>query len=187
MKRFTLAVALLLAASPVAASAQTQWAGNGHYYQFVNTSVDWNGAFAAANASSYLGMQGYLATITSAGENTFIAGLITRSAWLGGSDDVIEGNWTWRNGPEAGQGFTYTNWESGEPNNAWGGAWGGEDYLEILVNGRWNDHGGPAFPNQLNGYVIEYSSVPEPSSYAVIAVGLVGLGFAARRRRQSAV
>ncbi|WP_434479227.1 lectin-like protein [Gemmatimonas sp.] len=186
MKRFTLAVALLLAASPVAASAQTQWAGNGHYYQFVNTNVDWNGAFAAANASSYLGMQGYLATITSAGENTFIAGLITRSVWLGGSDDVIEGTWTWRNGPEAGQAFTYTNWDLGEPNNFGGG----EDYIEMPLHGKWNDVGGPWFPNFVNGYVIEYSgvsSVPEPSSYAVIAVGLVGLGFAARRRRQSAV
>ncbi|MCO4098666.1 MAG: PEP-CTERM sorting domain-containing protein [Gemmatimonas sp.] len=186
MKRFTLAVALLLAASPVAASAQTQWAGNGHYYQFVNTNVDWNGAFAAANASSYLGMQGYLATITSAGENAFIAALAGNVAWLGGSDDVIEGTWTWRNGPEAGQAFTYTNWEFGEPNNTHGG----EDYLQInwSVTGGWNDHGGPGHgSNQVNGYVIEYSSVPEPSSYAVIAVGLVGLGFAARRRRQSAV
>jgi hypothetical protein len=182
MKRFTLAVALLLAASPVAASAQTQWAGNGHYYQFVNTSVDWKGAFAAANASSYLGMQGYLATITSAGENAFIAALAGKGAWLGGSDDVAEGTWTWRNGPEAGQAFTYTNWEPGEPNNS-----GNEDYLQInwWLPGGWNDASGPAI-----GYVIEYSgvsSVPEPSSYAVIAVGLVGLGFAARRRRQSAV
>ena len=33
--------------------------------------------------------------------------------WLGGSDILNEGTWTWA---ASGAGFTYTNWNQGEPN-----------------------------------------------------------------------
>ncbi len=108
-----------------------------------------------------------------------------RVAIKGGSDDGDEGNWTWRNGPEVGQAFTYTNWSSGEPNNCCGG----ENY--VVTNwgpGTWNDIGPSAFPDHTSYYVIEYSApVPEPETYAMLLAGLGLLGFMARRRKESAV
>lgn len=186
------AVAALLAAGAV--SAQTQWTvesgGNGHHYLFVADAVTAQAAFTAAAGYSFGGMPGYLATITSAAENSFVSGTIANGAqaWLGGSDAGAAANaWTWRVGPEAGQPFTYTSWAAGEPNNCCGG----EDYLHTnwAGVGGWNDHGGPANSGHLNGYVVEFSAapVPEPASYALMLAGLATVGaYAARRRPRSA-
>jgi hypothetical protein len=81
---------------------------NGHYYQYVSPSVNWyeafqnvvgtdyrtsnsSGAVKAGTAGyTYNGMRGYLATITSLSENTFIAGMLSgTSAWVG------SGNMAW--------------------------------------------------------------------------------------------
>jgi hypothetical protein len=173
--------------STAAHSAPIQYAANGHWYEFISTPVNWTQAFAAANASTFLGLQGYLATITTAGENAFVATNVANGglAWLGGSDAGAAVNaWTWRNGPEAGQAFTYTNWDAGEPNNCCGG----EDYVHINwgPGGTWNDHGGPGNPGQVNGYIIEYGApngVPEPMSLAlVLTCGVLAVGFSRRRR-----
>lgn len=186
LKPLLLAAGIAFAGS--AAAAPTQWTiasgGNDHWYEFIDTSVDWNTAFAAANSSSHLGMGGYLATITSATENAFVANVAHGSlAWLGGSDSGAAINdWTWRNGPENGQAFTFTAWGGGEPNNCCGG----EDYVHINWGGigLWNDHGGPGNFWQVNGYVVEYSApVPEPETYAMLLAGLGLLGTIARRRR----
>ena len=181
-------VAALLAAG--AASAQTQWTtesgGNGHYYLFVPDAVTPQAAFSAAAAAEFNGMRGYLATITSAAENSFVSGTIANGAlaWLGGSDAGAAVNeWTWRVGPEAGQAFTFTSWVPNEPNDCCGG----EDYLHTnwAGNGGWNDHGGPSNAWQINGYVVEFSAapVPEPASYALMLAGLATVGAWASRRR----
>jgi hypothetical protein len=189
MKKELISAALMALLAPMAAQAEpTQWVGNGHYYEYIAGPVVWDAAFAAANASSYLGMQGYLATITSADENTFAAIVAAAVAggdpvWLGGSDAGADVNaWTWRNGPEAGQAFTFTNWNGGEPNNCCGG----EDYLQInwLGLGLWNDHGGPGNFTQANGYLVEYGGVvPEPGAWALMIAGLAVVGRLARRQR----
>ena len=194
-KRGVTAVATAAALSGfcgIAQSAPVQWTvgsgGNDHYYEYISTPATWQDAFNNANGSTYLGLQGYLATITSAAEDSFASGSVAggQLAWLGGSDVQTEGLFRWVNGPENGQAFTYTNWSGGEPNNFFIG----ESYVQTnWSGGRWNDHGAPTFPNQANGYLVEYSAVgavPEPETYAMMLAGLGLLGFAARRRKQKA-
>ncbi len=126
--------------------------------------MTWNAANTAAIAAG-----GYLATITDASENTFVHNLVgSHDAWLGGSDAGHEGTWAWVTGPESGTVFYinspqsspgYSNWNTGEPNNANHGIFspGHEDYLQILDTGKWNDEQGPNVPSadQTDGYVEE--------------------------------
>ncbi|AWN41722.1 hypothetical protein DK389_15910 [Methylobacterium durans] len=128
---------------------------NGHYYKFVDGGYTFVQAQAAAAASG-----GYLATVTSAQENSFIFGLTAGAyAWLGGSDAQTEGQWRWVSGPETGTTFwnggtngsassgQFANWQPGtEPNNL-----GDEDHVHMWPGGYWNDSNG-ASPF---GYVIE--------------------------------
>jgi len=108
-------------------------------------------------------LTGHLATITSQEENDFVFGLLTATSWLGGSDEAVEGEWRWTEGPEAGQQFwqglagggavngAYTNWQPGEPNQFFGPG-NPENFAHMRANGRWND-----LPNNQNlNYIIEW-------------------------------
>ena len=93
---------------------------------------------------------GYLAAIDSESENQFIrdqmesAGYNWNSVWIGYTDETNEGIFEWANGSQS----TYENWQNGEPNNS-----GGEDYTELMSNGKWND-----LPNdQHRKFIIEFS------------------------------
>ncbi len=182
--------AFSLTAAP--AAAVTQFAGNGHLYEFVATNRSWQGALAAAAAAAATPIAGYtahLVTITSQAEDDFLKTL-TGSAtfvWAAGTDEDVEGTWKWAAGPEAGQTFFifgtgsvgFFNWNAGEPNNV-----GTEDYLHFKANaGNWNDIFS-TFPS--GGYVVEYSlnsgAVPEPASWAMLLGGLGVVGTALRRR-----
>ena len=165
-----------------------QWSGNGHYYLYVGDAVTAESAFSLAAATRFNGLQGYLATITSAGENSFVSHDVAgdQLAWLGGSDSGAAVNdWTWRVGPQAGQAFTFTNWGSGEPNNCCGG----EDYIHtnFAGPGLWNDHGSPGNAGQANGYVVEFSAaaVPEPQTCALMLAGLLTAGAIAMHRQRA--
>lgn len=169
--------------------------GNGNFYQYFTTAeanlTSWHEARAFALAQSHMGMSGYLATVTSADENSFISNNVTAAtAFLGGFDETVEGEWRWADGPEAGQLFAigalaqagfYENWNAGEPNNA-----GNEDFLHTNFGslGGWNDI--PSSSGLTDGFIVEYSAaaptVSEPAVMATAAVALGGLAVYRRKR-----
>jgi len=146
----------------------------GHYYEYVsNLGITWTSANTAANSSTYFGLQGYLATLTSQVEADFSGSQASGVGWIGGSDAATEGVWLWVTGPEAGTNFwngtaggstpNFAFWNTGEPNQS-----GDEDYAHIThpnvnPNGSWNDltNTGAASGNyQPQGYVVEYGGMP---------------------------
>jgi gliding motility-associated-like protein len=138
---------------------------NGHYYQYIaNLGVNWTNAKLLAQASTYYGLQGYLATITAADESQMVGAQAAGTGWIGGSDEQTEGTFKWMTGPETGTVFAYTFWNTGEPNNS-GGV---ENYVHITapgvgIPGSWNDlrlAGDPAGSYQAKGYIVEYGGMP---------------------------
>ena len=147
-------------------NAALPYTGNGHYFEFnSSTNISWTAAFTAANSKTYFGLQGYLATITSIEENTFVYSKINAAGWLGGSDAASEGVWKWVCGPEIGTQFwqggvggsvvggNFTYWHSGQPDNA-----GGEHYLDFWDGDHWNDYPNVA-TGSIAGYVVEYGGM----------------------------
>ena len=193
MRRFTIALAAsgLLAVGQTATAAPVQWGGNGHWYDVVAfTPATWSGSLADAATRTHLGLIGYLATITSQGEQDFIHGLTTTTAWIAASDEELEGTWKWMGGPEAGTTFYvvgaavqpgYSFWNGGEPNNL-----GNEDYGNVNWNGatgQWNDLGNGG----VGTYIVEFSpqTVPEPASLSLFAMAAIGAARALRRRSRA--
>ncbi|SKB77215.1 HYR domain-containing protein [Salegentibacter holothuriorum] len=152
---------------------------NNHYYEYVSGSFTWSQAKADAATKTLNGLQGYLATATSATENEFIRTKLSGDGWIGGSDSFseinsaagntlynnqteAEGKWHWITGPEAGTQFSngsqsligqFANWNAAEPNNSGGS----EHALQIYYQngGLWNDlNGGNSM-----GYIVEYGGL----------------------------
>ena len=121
---------------------------NGHSYYRSTGSATWT--TARTNCSN---MSGHLVTITSSGEQSFLYGLWP-SGWIGLTDEVVEGTWRW----VTGETYSYTNWNSGEPNNS-----GNEDYVQFVSNGRWNDLNN----NSSLPYVLEFEYLVTTSSWAL--------------------
>jgi FG-GAP-like repeat/Lectin C-type domain/FG-GAP repeat len=153
---------------------------NNHFYEFVNSEgVSWTNANIRANGRNYLGIQGYLATITSAREQAFIQKRLQGNGWIGASDAATEQDWRWVTGPEgqadSGKGLAfwsgrsatanpagkavidsvtgqprYSNWQIREPNNN-----NNEDYGHIIGNPN-------AYPNQ--NAIGQWNDLPDSSS-----------------------
>ncbi len=88
------------------------------------------------------------------------------SFWLGGTDEVADGDWKW----VTGEAWTYAPWTGGEPNNADGG----EQYLMSTFDGFWNDH--PA--RSRHPYLLERAdtTIRRAKAKAVVVNGfLVGI------------
>lgn len=161
------------------------YSGNGHFYEFISGSFTWTSAKTAAAGKSLLGLQGYLATITSQGENDFIQQKLTGDGWIGASDDYSyinaatgtttyanqtgsEGKWYWVTGPAGEIGTQFSN-NNGTPSSVSGrfmnwnsgepnNSGSNEHYGEIYSStgtGKWND-----LPNSSTlGYVVEYGGL----------------------------
>jgi hypothetical protein len=185
-----------------------QWSVNGHYYEVISVplpdGISWKNAKIVTEE-----LGGYLATITSEEENTFVYNLIPKNdlfwttigggnfgPWLGGyqddKSDEPTGNWKW----VTGEPWNYTNWSPLEPNN--GG--GLEDYLGFFhyeeggntlhPGDTWNDYldipiydiTGKPYP--MKSFIVEFDSVPEPKTIILLYMGTVSLvGYFWRRKR----
>ncbi len=96
--------------------------GNDHWYAVYPVTTHWQGAKAAVEALVQDSLPGYLATITSAEENEFITTQVlagTTQPMPFGIDQfylgcALSGTWSWLTG----EAFAYSNWGTGEPNNA---------------------------------------------------------------------
>ena len=156
---------------------------NGHYYEFIpfeqGSPLSWSSAKAAAadrvSASDIFKLtdiKSYLATVTSANENTFLTDRFESKGWIGGeaTGSGTARTWRWATGPELGQTYWignesgsatgtatgYANWASGEPNPL-----SNEPYANLLQNGKWNDLANTPTAQTANfipdGYWVEYS------------------------------
>ena len=158
---------------------------NGHYYEFISygtttqNSRSWTSAKTDASSKTFLNLNGYLATVTSAEENKFMNDRIKEEGWIGGESTGV-GNarvWKWVAGPEINQEFwkgnqrsqggaavleRYANWAELEPNNNRGlgdntpGNENNEPYAHFFNDGKWNDFADNN--NFIKGYWVEYST-----------------------------
>lgn len=166
---------------------------NGHFYKPVTGSISYTGAKTAAAAATYKGQNGYLVTVTSAVEQDFVNLNTTQNnIWIALSDLNSEGTWYIDAGPEQGrviwktsvsgitnsttsnylssgtaQGGYYTNWDTGEPNNADGST--GEDHAVTKWNlgTKWNDLR-DGNTSGIGGYLIEFGGWEDPDNNAFL-------------------
>jgi hypothetical protein len=128
--------------------------GNGHWYEVIQGDYTWHDSLEDASSRSWMEFTGYLATITSAEEGSWVWLLLSPDmCWLGGfqPSGSVEpaGGWSWITGEP----WNYENWAVGEPNNYHGGV---ENYLVYHNNadGTWNDR--TDYDTQPLGYLVEY-------------------------------
>lgn len=121
----TLVIAgVVLMGGATAEAVPILWTGNGHYYDMVTSTTSWADALAGADSSTFDPgsgiLDGYLVTITSAEEDTFLSTTFgaTNPFWIAATDQAVEGVWRWAAGPENGNLLTFADWGPGEPNNS---------------------------------------------------------------------
>ena len=139
---------------------------NGHLYAAIDEACTWYDAYKVCDS-----MGGHLVTVTSEYEQNLIGDMMSTASehiyWMGGIKNTS--GWEWITGEE----FSYTNWISGKPDNAYGNEW----YLNIYStvsgepSGTWNDlnanhtnHRLPNFNSQV-GFICEWELDIEESEH----------------------
>ena len=149
-------------------SGSVKWT-NGHCYKAVLApGLSWSDAQDSCEARG-----GHLATISSAEENAFVFSLVSGNnafwyldtygnglgPWLGGyqtsGSQEPDGGWQW----VTGETFTFTYWETDQPDNA-GGAFD-QNRLRLfkkagLIGDRWDDFESDNPVEHRLGYICEY-------------------------------
>lgn len=155
-----------------------------HTYElFYASGIHWDDADAAVQDGWYL------ATITSAEEQTFIQDVVlsgvSGEVWLGGSQDMdateFDEGWSWNTGEDF---YAYTNWADGEPNDWPDGIEDGYENHNAVwsrYGWAWNDEHEGA---NIRGYLAETHSVPEPATLSMLGLGMLSLGGLAGFRRR---
>ena len=144
---------------------------NGHFYRPISTTATYDNAKALSAQQTFKGQTGYLVTITSSNEESFIISNVPQNnIWIALTDRVQEGYWRIDAGPENGTliktangqlngnvSGQYNNWCGGEPNNS-----GDEDFAVTKWGGGscWNDL--PGTSNWSNPYIIEFGTWSNP-------------------------
>jgi len=158
--------------------------GTYHFYDYVAKvpNVTWSAANADVSNYKWYGKTGYLTTVTSSDENTFVLGQVAvgLTGWLGGSDNGVTGNntWSWNTGPETGIQYSngnasvngsYVNWQTGEPNHDTAAP--NANYMQIYTNagsaGKWNDLSNLA---SIGGYFVEWGGLKEAGTIVEVKV-----------------
>lgn len=101
---------------------------------------------------------GNLVKIESEEKNNVIAQKVkelNKTFYIGASDEKAEGKFVWRDGSAV----TYTNWSQNEPNNT--ADCGGENYVQMYANGKWNDYTGQSVDV---GFIGEFDKTPTATS-----------------------
>lgn len=141
---------------------------NGHCYEAVLTpGLSWTEAKVACEQRG-----GYLVTITSAQENTFVFSLVSGNnafwyldsfgnglgPWLGGfqpdGSQEPAGNWQW----VTGEPFIYTNWENDQPDNTTPFGQNCLRFIKMggLIGNGWDDAEGNNPVEHRKGYICEF-------------------------------
>ncbi len=145
---------------------------NGHYYYAFDEGKTWT---EAKEKCEVIG--GHLVTITTQEEQEIVESIIkngTKSCyWLGGTDEIAEGQWKWITGEE----FKYTHWAKDMPDNFLT-----ENYLMMFKEphprragntfGLWNDlkedctcKDTPFFRKDGFGFICEWEKKTVPTGY----------------------
>ncbi|PVD27527.1 hypothetical protein C0Q70_12689 [Pomacea canaliculata] len=103
----------------------------GSCYLYVNEYSNWHDSKSICES-----LRSHLVEVTSDAENNFVANMVrlhkVNNIWAGMQDFAQDGHFVWLSSLQP---PVYTHWIPGQPDDAFGG----EDCLEILPTGLWND------------------------------------------------
>jgi Lectin C-type domain len=192
--KFTLGALLLWAIPAVAIDGSSvTYPVNGHSYEVIYQTLNWNEARAAAAGLSTAELTCHLLTITSPGENAFVANVLNApsDSWLGGqqrdhldcsgaNDAAYWGIWV------TGEAWSYTHWSvsDGAPDDC------GEACLSYGGSGDWENE---VCTDTLDAYVVECepTATPAPavsrSLLLLLAVLMFASGLWALKKRASGI